>query len=205
MTIPLKQLGLQEKWPGLAALQDEIADLTRQLSKAEAQVNQHRAEVEAARASDLDAEAAAVRSGKAAPKPIEPQAQKKLEAAERERDVLRRAVEGAQTDLGALRQKYQGELYDDVVAARQEIARSLAGHAANALAYFSRWSDMHYTVKALTPAPAAPDENRPAERLTIVPTAQVVTSPGPDRGRVEALLRYLVSLAPKEEEAEDAA
>jgi hypothetical protein len=205
MSIPLQQLGLEKRWPGLAELQSEVVNLTRQVEKAGGEARALEAQLQQAKHKDLDREASAVRSGRKAPAPTEePKVQKQLEAAQRNGLVLSRALEAAQMDLGVLRAKYQGELYEDVVEARAKVAKSLAGHAKRALADFSRWSDLHYTVKDLMPVVPL-DENRPAERSTLVPAVQVVTSPGPDRGRVEQMLSYLVSLAPTEEEGKEEA
>jgi hypothetical protein len=120
--------------------------------------------------------------------------------------VLSKALEDARSDLGVLRHKYQHALYQDVLEARQKIAASVAEAAAQALQGFSRYSDMHYLLKDLTPPPPAPDENRPARRLTQFVAGEVhtTTSSGPARGHVEGMLQYLISLA-EEEAGEDAA
>ena len=118
---------------------------------------------------------------------------------------MQRALEAAQTDLAGLRQKHQLELYQDVLSARAEIAADMAEHAREVLKAYSRHEDMFYILKDLKPAAPPPDETRAAERSTLVPAVQVVSTPGPDRGYVEGMLKHLISLAPKEEAAEDAA
>ena len=59
MNIPLRELGLQEKWPRLAELQSEVPDLNRKAAEAEARVSQAQTEVEAARRKDIEDEAEA--------------------------------------------------------------------------------------------------------------------------------------------------
>jgi hypothetical protein len=202
--IDLKALGLEQRWPRLGQLQGEVHDLERQVQKANVEVQQLESELVGARNQDLADEARAIRSGKKPPTSTEePKAQKRLDAAKCNRDVLSKALEDAQSDLAVLRAKHQAQLYQDVLEARQKIAATVAEHAAQALQGFSRYSDLHYLLRDLTPPPPPPDENRPAQRSTIVPSVQTTRSVGPDRGHVEQTLQYLVSLAPDEAQGDE--
>jgi hypothetical protein len=204
--IPLESLDLKSKWPRLAELQSEVVSLERQLQKASAELQTLERGVAEAKNKDIAHEAHAVRSGKKPPTSTEePQAQKRLDAAKRNRDVLSKALEDAQTDLALLRSKHQHALYQDVRQARQKIAAKVAEHAKEAFGGFSKYSDLHYLLRDLAPPAPPPDENAPAQRLTIAYAAGVQTtrSVGPDRGHVEQTLQYLVSLAPDEAQGDE--
>ena len=95
MQVDLRGLGLAAKWPKLLKLEQDRANFRRRYEKAAQQVNTLTAHVPRARAADLDAEAAAVRQGRRPPEPThEPAAQRDLEDAIRERDLLAMAEEG---------------------------------------------------------------------------------------------------------------
>src|SRR5215210_3612116 len=97
----LRALNLERQWPRLARLQNEIAGLEKSSREAEALVQQLQGQLAPAREKDLDAEAQAVRTGKDVPEAKhEPEVKKKLERATRDRDVMNRALQAAQTDLG---------------------------------------------------------------------------------------------------------
>jgi hypothetical protein len=196
-TIPLKELGLEKRWPRLGELQSEIGSLERQLQKASVELQKLESELVGARNQDLADEARAVRSGKKPPaSTAEPKAQSKLDAAKRNHAVLQRALADAQSDLQVLRAKHQHALFEDVRQARAKIAASVAEAAAQALQGFSKYSDLHYLLRDLAPPPPAPDENAPAQRLTIAYGGGVHTrTSGPDRGAVEQTLQYLIGLA----------
>jgi chromosome segregation ATPase len=109
--LDLNTLGLAKKWPKLDLLQSEVADLQKRLSSDENQVRQLEGALAGARAKELDA--AAVRKGKEVPHGThEDSAKRSLEAAQRDRDVLAKAVESAQADLAAFRAAHQSALYE---------------------------------------------------------------------------------------------
>ena len=196
----LRALGLEKRWPRLTELLREVASFEQKLRKANAEVQQLQAALAPARERDLNAQAQAVRAGKEPPKVSEEQrAEKKLDAVRRDAVILSRALQAVQTDLGAFRAKRQAALFNDVLDARQQIANQLAEHARGALRDFTRWSDLHYVVRDLTP-PEPTQENQPAERSTIVygPARVATTSSGPARGNVEQMLQHLISLGAKE-------
>jgi hypothetical protein len=203
MQIPPEVL---ECYPRLKALQEEVSELTRRHEEAQAETRALENQLETAHRADLDREAKAIRTGKEPPKPKhEPPIQTKLEAARRNAEVYRRALEEALSDLGVYRAEHRDALYADVVRFRGEIARDFAEHAKAAAAGFGRWSDLAYTLKDLTP-PVEHDENAPAVHSSIhVIGVQTTQSSGPDRGHVEGMLNYLVSLAPDEAGESDAA
>jgi hypothetical protein len=193
----LKALGLEKRWPRLAELLREVASFEEKSRKANVEVQQLQAELGSARERDLNLEAQAARAGEKVPEPEhEPEVQKKLERASRDAVVMQRALEAAQTDLGAFRAKHQAALYDDVVARGQEMAAKVAKAAQAALVEYGHYEDLYYVVRDLTPPPA-PDENRPAERVTTVygPRPLTTGSSGPARGHVEQTLQYLIGLA----------
>jgi chromosome segregation ATPase len=197
-----------QRWPRLRELEEEVSDLTRRHQEAQAEAQALENQLETARRADLDREAKAVRGGKNPPKPKhEPPIQTKLEAARRNAEVYRRALEEAQSDLGVYRAEHRAALFVDLEHFRGQIARDFAKHAQAAAAGFGRWSDLAYTLKDLRPPPdyeAA--ENAPAVRSsTSIIGVQTRQSSGPARGEVEQMLNYLASLAPNEEGAAGAA
>lgn len=192
----LQTLGLSERWPKLTKHLQEVDSFEKHRQQAEARVGQLRAGLPAAHERDLDAEAQAARAGKGVPDAKhEPKLKGELEVAEREAVVMARAADGARADLGAFLAKHQGELYQDVVAARAQIASKVAVAAREALAGYGQWHGLGYTLKDLTPPPQ-PVENAPAQRLTqVIAGVQTTRSGGPDRGVIENALSYLMSLA----------
>jgi hypothetical protein len=205
MNINLKALGLEKKWPRLATLQAEIADLEKHTRQAEMEVDARRAAIQPAREQDLDAAAKAVRSGAKSPKTSnEDEARGRLQVAERNHAVMTRALENARTDYGAYLQKHRAPLFADVAQQRQEIAREAATAARVALAAYSRFEDLHYVLKGLEPPVVAADHNAPAQRLTTSVLGIKTTGPtGPDRGQVEQMLAYVASLGQDATEGDD--
>jgi cell division protein FtsB len=199
--VPLKALGLEEQWPRLAELQDEVGDLDKRQQETVAEVQQLRAQLDPAREKDLDVEAEAVRSGKKAPAPVSEQKVKaKLEGAERNQRVLAKALEAARQDMAVLIGQHQTELFEDVAAVRSEIAAKVAKSAREALAGFVQWSDMHYTLKRLAPPAGSVEGSVPAlDSLTLI-GAVTTQGSGPARGDVEQTLHYFISLASTDDE-----
>ncbi len=202
----LRALGLEKRWPRLARLQTEIAGLEKRNREAEVEVHRLRAELGPAREKDLNAEAKAIRAGKEPPdSKHEPDVQRKLERAERDSAVMGRALQAAQTDLGTFLAQHQAELYRDVQAARSQIGARVAEAARAALVDYVRYEDLLYVLKGLQPPAAPVESDAPPQRLTNVIIGPVATHrTGPDRGEVEQILTYLVSLA-SEEGGKDAA
>ena len=195
MDINLEALDLESKWPKLARLQDEIRDLEKHARSAEVEVSTRRAAIQPAREQDLDAAAKAVRSGGKSPKTSnEDEAKGRLHVAERNHAVMSRALEAARTDMGVLLQQHRAALFADVAECRAQIAREAATAAREALVAYSRYEDLHYTLKALQPPPQPVDSNAPPQRLTQTIIGVATTQGGPARGDVEEALRHLVSL-----------
>ncbi len=200
----LTELGLDKKWPKLARLQQEVEGLARQLERARAEAQQHRAQLGPARERDLRAEAEALRAGKKMPDPVhEPKVQAELEEAERRAARLERALQSAREEYAASFAEHQREVFDAVLEARHEIAEELARHATAALRLFGRHEDLARQVKQLRPAPVV-DEGAPARPLTNAFAGVMTTQRGPDRGHIEQVLTYLVGLG-ADQEGEDAA
>ncbi len=201
--IPLKALGLEKRWPRLAALQAEISDLEGRLHKARGAVHQAQGQLGPARERDLQSAGKAIRARKAVPEP-EPAVQAELEAADRMAEQVSRALQSAREDLGNFLAAHQGALHADVVQARRKVADRLAEYARACLADYSRHEDLGRTVHDLTPAEPLV-EGAPAQRLTtsIIGVNLSPQSSAPPRGRVEQVLQHLIALAPAEEESGD--
>ena len=121
MQIPHEVL---QRYPRLKALQEEVDELTRRHEEAQAEARALENQLETAHRADLDREAKAIREGKQPPKPKhEPPIQTKLEAARRNAEVYRRALEEALSDLGAYRAEHRGALYADVERVRGDSPR----------------------------------------------------------------------------------
>ena len=194
--VPLETLNLKTRWPKLARIQEEVADLEARHRKASAKAATLRAGLPGARERDLRLAAEAVRSGRKAPAASHEDAGRaKLEAAEREAAVLQRALQAAQADYGALVAEHRDGLYRGVAEARRKIAARIAESARAALADYAKHEDFAYTLKGLAPPPPSL-EDQPVQRLTQVVGGAVMTtrSAGPPRGEVEGLLAYLIGL-----------
>lgn len=198
--IPLEQLGLQKKWPRLAKLQEEVADLAHQAESAHAEVQRLEAALSVARNEDVAAQAQALRGGKAAPKSSrEDKANRELEAARRDAAVFQRAAEDAQTELAEYRGKHGTALYHDVVQAVQGLLRQGAEHIKVAAPFYSQAWDAKYFLKDLAPAPTI-DETTAARSGAIVIGIQTRAQLGRSRGEYEQMLQELVDQAPPDEE-----
>ncbi len=205
-SIPLKELGLESRWPELARLQEDLAKFQRRQQEAAARATTLEQQLPAMRARDIQAEVEALRKERKRPEPRhEPRAREELEAAERERDVAARVVQSLHEEIGAFMAEHQPAVYQDVLAARDDIGRQVAEHARAALAAYSRFEDLGRTLKQVRPAEPVP-EDMPARRLTNAFAGVIGTqSVGPARGEVEAMLAYLMGLAPAEESESDVA
>lgn len=194
--VPLRDLGLSEKWPKLDSIQADLADFQRREQKASAEVSTLRAQLPQARARDLDAEAAAVRRGRKPPTPThEPGVQRDLDRATRERDVLARTIQAVHEEIGAFMAEHQAAVYADVVEARHKVAEQLAEHARATLSHYARFEDLGQHCKRLRPVEPVV-EGLPAARLTNSFAGMVHTTQtdAPPRGHVESVLAYLTSL-----------
>src|SRR5829696_8665150 len=166
MDVPLKSLGLAQKWPELHKLQTEISDLEKRLHRARGAVSQAQGQLGPARERDLTEAGKAIRSGKAVPEPEhEPKVKAELEAADRTAEQVSRALQAAREDLGAYLAVHQAELYRDVLGARDAVAREAAEAAEVTRRAYSRYEDLARTVRDLTPA-EQPDENARSLRVT---------------------------------------
>lgn len=195
-SIPLKTLGLEKRWPRLSELGDEVAGLEKRLQESAAEVQRLQGQIGPAREKDLDLEAKALRADKKPPAPRhEPEIKGKLQGAERDRDVLARALESARADLGAFLERHRAELFEDIAAARGEIASRIAESARAALVAFAKHEDLHYVLKRLRPPVPENRENEPARSTTaFLGFGTTQQASGPARGEVEQILAYLVSL-----------
>jgi hypothetical protein len=196
-TAPLELLGLAKKWRKLARLQNEVADLQARYQEAQQEAHVLAGGIQAAREQDLEAEVRATRAGKEAPTPHhEREAKAKLEGAERNRDVLERAVASATQDLAAFKAKHAAELYADIVAARQSVAARLSEPALQLLRDFDLYMELGYVEKNHAPPPPPADELAPGgNSFTVLGQLTTQRTSGPERGTVESVLRYLASLA----------
>jgi chromosome segregation ATPase len=194
-------------WPRLKTLSEEVSSLEQQHAKAMSKASQLRAQLPAAQEQDLNDAARAVREGKDGGEPTnERKVQRQLESFQRDATVLQRAVAAAQHDRDAFVARHKAELYEDVQKFRDDLATQIAEHAKAILPSYGRYEDLHYTLKDLTPPPPPVDADAGPQRLTQVLIGPTVTQrTGPDRGQVEGMLAYLVSLAASTEGGKDVA
>jgi hypothetical protein len=196
------------KWPRLRALREEEANLEKKLANQGAEVAQLKAALPAARDKNLDASAKAVRAGEKPPAAMhEPKAHAAVKAAEQNYQITQRALEATRADYAKHLARHQPAVYADVLETRKALANEAAEGARKALGAFGRWHEMRYVLRDLAPPQAPPQENMPARPLTNVMIGagvQTTRSAGPDRGVIEQMLGYLISLA-EEEAGEDAA
>jgi hypothetical protein len=130
-----KRYGLEDKWPKLAKLQQEVSDLEQRRLNAERAVMAARQAVEEGREEDDQYSAKVLRSGKDMPEPKhEMKAKARLQASERTLRAYGKALEGAQADLAAFTAQHAAEIRAGVVEALEEKARLLAQHAREAAA-----------------------------------------------------------------------
>jgi hypothetical protein len=192
----LRKYGLEDKFPKLAKLQEEVQDLERCRGEAERDVMTARHAVEAAKEQDAEAAAKALRSGKAMPKASrEEKAKAELEAAERTLSAYAKALEGAQSDLGHYMNARRAEIRASILDALHDKAAQLRVHATAAAQLYAAIEDSRYTLRDLAP-PAVAEYSGEAQPLTvaIVGAVQTTKSAGPARGDVEGILRYLATL-----------
>ena len=194
--IDLTRYGIADKWPKLAKLQREIADLEKRRGEAEGAVVAARNAIPAARDKDAEAASVAIRAGRDMPRPKhEADAVAALEDAERTLTALAKAVQSAQADLNNYLGQHREAIYGALVEAVRNSDAELAHHAREAARLYAFREDAHYDLKALAPPPAPPDENAPAQRLsTTVIGLKTTRSMGPDRGTIEQALGHLAGL-----------
>ena len=203
--IPLRDLGLQKRWPRLAELQDELAGLQRHQQRAEGLASTLHNELPGARERDLVEAAEALRSGKDAPENVnEKAAEQRLERARRDAVVYRRAAEATMSDIGALRAQHQTALYRDVVEARDEIARKMAEAARTASSAFSRYEGLARLSETLRPPEAVPEITGPQKNTNVFMGFANMGQRVPDRGTIEQTLAHLVELGEAASSAKDA-
>jgi hypothetical protein len=193
------------KWPRLRELREEEANLEKKLAQQGAEVAQLKAALPAARDKDLDVSAKAIRDGRKPPAAKhEPKAHAAVKDAEQNYQITQRALEATRADYAKHLGRHQSAIYADVLETRQALANEAAEGARKALAAYGGWHSMQYVIRDLTPPPPPIDENRPAQRSTIVPTVLNTRSTAPDRGVVEGMLSYLISLGKGEEKSQAA-
>ena len=192
--VDLKRYGIADKWPKLAALQQEVSDLERARGEAEGAVFAARSAIPAAKEKDAQAAAQALRSGKAMPEAKhEAKAQAALEDAERTAAAYAKAVESATSELAVFTAEHRAEIAGAIVAALRDKAQRLRELATEAAPLFALISDSRYDLKNLTPPPPV-DENAPGAKSSVTVIGPVGTQSDPNRGDVEATLAYLATL-----------
>jgi small-conductance mechanosensitive channel len=198
--LDLERYGLEESWPKLRKLQEEVASLEKRRGEAEAAVYAARNAIPSAQEQDTEAAAKAIRAGKSMPATKhEAKARAALEDAERNLTAYHKAVASAQSDLARFTAAHAEELRDAMLDALDDKARELARVAREAAVLYGQLEDAKYDLKQFAPPPAPPDENAPAQKLsTSVISVGTQRSVGPARGDVEQMLGYLASLAPSE-------
>ncbi len=195
-TVPLERFGLEKKWKRLATLQNEAQDLIGRYQEAAQKVAELEQGRQAARDRDLDAHAAALRTGGEIPEPEHEAAlDKELAGAVRTRDALQRAVEGAIADVTAYRLEHAAKLQADIEAALSTKAQELARHAREAAALYAEFEDGKLEARRLIPPQGAPENTgEPQNSSVLIGPMSTRTLSGPNRGDVEAVLSYLASL-----------
>jgi hypothetical protein len=209
--LDLRKYGIRDEWPELVKRQQEVANLERRRSEAEGNVAVARNAIERAKEQDAEAAAKALRAGKAMPSAkAQAKAQDDLAEAERMHVASSRAVEAAQTDLGAYQARHAGEIRASLSRALRDKARRLAAHATEAVQLYGQLEDSRYDLRRLTPPAPTQEFSGPPQNITTVIGYHGTDSSRPDRGNVEAMLAYLANLTaefsvPAENEGSDAA
>ena len=203
--VPLERFELASKWKKLETIQNEAAKLIGRYREAENEARALAAKRDAARDTDLETAASAVRAGKDAPEPrAVPALERKLVAATRTREILERAAGDAIGEAQAERQRHAAGLASDIQAALDKSAAALADHARQAVALYAKIEDGRRDAARLVPPPAPPAETGPpgsgeAARSTVLASQFVATTSqrtaSPDRGTVERVLSHLAALA----------
>lgn len=190
---PLDRFGLAEGYPKLTKLQHEVAELDARRLEAERGLVALRQAVSAARESDSEAAASALRAGRDMPRPRhEAEAKREVEGAERTCAALQKATSTAAEDLAHEQSKHSAALVRDLSRARGAAAKRVSEQASSLLADLGLFYDTVATAKKFTP-PASLDENAPARDIFMV--AQASRPQGPQRGDIERVLAYLAGLA----------
>jgi len=196
--VPLERFGLQKKWRRLDKLQQEAEGLIGRYQEAAASVADLEQGRQDARDKDLDAAAAALRTGDEVPEAEHEAAlDKELAGAVRTRDALQRAVEGALADVASYRLEHATRLQEEISAALDAKAQELAEHARAAAALYAEVEDGRLEAKRLAPVQGAPENTGEPQDTTVLlgPMTTGTIAGGPNRGEVEAVLNYLSSLA----------
>ncbi len=197
--VPLRDLGLEKRWPKLTKLQDELIGLEQHRQRAEEQASLLQNGLPSARERDLAEAAAAIRGGSDLPGNAHEEAIiAELERARRDAVVYQRAVAAAQTDIGVLRTQHQAELFNDVTQRRAEIAAEMAEGARTAAAAYTRYADLERLVTTLEPVAGVEETDQPARSVTHILFA--TGRQAPERGEIEGTLGYLVGLGEGEVE-----
>src|SRR5215210_3893504 len=111
MRLDLNRYGLEEKWPKLGAMRQEVADLVARQGEAEAAVVAARNAISAAQERDAEAAAKAIRAGKSVPDgEHEKKARATLEDAQRNLAAYTRAAQDAKSDLARFTAEHRGEI-----------------------------------------------------------------------------------------------
>jgi hypothetical protein len=187
-----------EKLPELAKLESTVSDLERKHGESQARVQSLALRAAQAREADLNAEAVALNASRKPPNPTEPRLAEQLADAGRDAEVLERRLRLAETDRALYLSEHHKEILSLLSQAHGEHGERVAAAATQALAAlldYHRSEDAARDLQRLHPAPAAENTGGP-ESVSVV-FGHVNTrnfTGGPQRGDLEATLRYLISL-----------
>jgi hypothetical protein len=184
--------------PELKALEDTVATLERKSGEAQARVQALAHKTAQAKEFDLNAEAAALNSGRKVPNASEPGLREQLEGAGRDAEVLERRLALAVGDRARFLSEHHAEILALLEAAHAEEGQRVAEAAETALQGLLRRfaaEDAARDLQRRHPAPAAENTGGP-ESVSVVwgaLTTQNLTG-GPPRGTLEGTLRQLISM-----------
>jgi hypothetical protein len=197
-------------------LQRQVDSLEQRQAEQSAVVGRLRRELEQARETDLNREAVALQTGAAKPKPKAPEIERALEAAEHDLEVIGRAWNMAQTDLGQYRAKNAERLLRQLQQTKATRAQAVASRAKPLLEELRGFYAVDEDLKSLKPYLPQETETGPpgsgeAQRYTLalggVQTTQSVFGDrvaGLERGQLEGVIASLARLETAYAEASEA-
>lgn len=190
----------------MVELQEQVDSLEQHQAEQHAVVGGLRRELEQAKETDLNQEAAALKTGGAKPKPKAPEIERALEAASHDLEVIGRAWTMAQTDLGQYKAKNCEKLVGELHRAKAKRAQGVASLAKPLLEELRGFYAVDDDMKELKPylqeeretgEPGSGEAQRYTLALGGVQTTQNVFGnrvAGMERGVLEGVIRSLVQL-----------
>ena len=192
----------------LAELNKQVASLQQRQAEQQSTVEQLRRELEQAREQDLNAEAKALQAKPGAerkPKARAPEVERALQAAERDLEIVGRALALAQSDRAQYLSQHHQELGRKLQEARGARAREVSELAApllEALRSFYAVDDDERILAPYTTQPAEENHGEPQSTTVVYGpfTTQNVLGSAPERiaglmrGQMEGVLGALVAL-----------